>query len=133
MKMKHFSKDFNSKTLPVVLSESALKKLSLVNCLLKVTPTFQLVMSSVTGILRVEARPPVHRVHFLIRDLQPPDVCSWSTGVEVTDNIRTEIRINSKNDFILDPNLKTKQRCLWLESLEVTEDNDLRLNHMKIG
>ena len=58
-------------------------------------------MSSSTGILRVAASPPVQRVHFLIRDLQP-GVCSWSTGDELPDKIRTEIRIDPANKFILE-------------------------------
>ena len=45
---------------------SALKKLSFWNCLLKETTTFQLSTSLTTGILRVAAMPPSHRVHFLI-------------------------------------------------------------------
>ena len=52
--------------LPSVEFCSALKKLSFWNCLLKETTTFQLSTSLTTGILRVAAMPPSHRVHFLI-------------------------------------------------------------------
>ena len=69
--------------LPVAESDRVLKKLSLEKCLLKETTTFQLDMSSSTGILRVAASPDGSQsVHFLIRNLQDfdGDSVTFSTG-----------------------------------------------------